>query len=66
MSGESFENTDLEIEQETGSLPEDVGTVVDEDENVIECSAPLQSGENYCPGEGRDMGKMIGCKCDEL
>ena len=35
MSGESFENTDLEIEQETGSLPEDVGTVLDEDENVI-------------------------------
>jgi len=35
MSGESFENTDLEIEQETGSLPEDVGTVIDEDENVI-------------------------------
>ena len=35
MSGESFENTDLEIEQETGSLPEDVGTVLDEDENVM-------------------------------
>lgn len=37
-----------------------------EDENEIDCSAPLQSGENYCPGEGGNMGKMIGCKCDEL
>ena len=43
MSGESFENTDLEIEQETGSLPEDVGTVLDEDENVIAGEVPPEA-----------------------
>ena len=41
MSRESFEDTELEIEdQGTGALPEAVDTVVDEDENVIAGEVP--------------------------
>ena len=46
MSGEDLENRELEIEdQNTGSIPEDVDTVLDEEDNVIAGEVPEEVQE---------------------
>ena len=46
MSSEDLENRELEIEdQNTGSIPEDVDTVLDEEDNVIAGEVPEEVQE---------------------
>jgi len=42
MSSEDLENTQIDIEENIGTLPQDVGTVLDEEDNIIAGEPPIE------------------------